>query len=206
MKTVHAENGSVTKKLYLVMYQRTPKPQLLYRSAERRHKQVLADIERFHGISHSLIHLDRTPEEGGASRNTQLTEDCATKRPVILTADDLPGLQVSLLKDELPQSVFDLDIKQLIGFIQRYQSTSTNPQQLSNILGLLQHYQASCPNLQYIQLIFPWYGALPYIDINIDSKIGWSAKVQFSSMLAVEVVQYIRGSWATAEVSDRGIA
>lgn len=121
-----------------------------------------------------------------------------------LTVDELPGFQISLLTDQPPQSVFDLNMMQLIGFLREYQSRS-NPQQFANILGLLQSYQSSCPSLQYIQLIIPWSGTLATIDIKIDSKIGWSSQIQFPFMLALELVTYTRES-PTAETTDIGIA
>ncbi|KAL2783987.1 hypothetical protein BJX66DRAFT_330284 [Aspergillus keveii] len=123
-----------------------------------------------------------TLEQENTPIDVQQNRDEGKQSPLVLTVDNVPGLQ-------------------------HYQSTRPNPQQLATILGLLQNYQASCPSLQHLQLIIPWYGALPYIDIRIDSKIGWSAKVQLSLMLAVELRQYVCNSWVTAtEASDGGIA
>ncbi|EED15821.1 hypothetical protein TSTA_009430 [Talaromyces stipitatus ATCC 10500] len=121
--------------------------------------------------------------------------------PTLLQADDLPGFQISVLANQPPQSVFDLDIIHLIGFLQRFQSVSSSPQQFTVMLGLLQGYQTNCPSLQYIQLIIPWSGALPSIDIKIDSQIGWSAKIQLSVTLAVELVNYAQDS-PTAKTAD----
>lgn len=140
-----------------------------------------------------------------AQSNGQIHKNDKTQ--MVLTVDDIPGFQISLLADQLPQSVIDLDIMHLIGFLQKYQSTSSNPEQFRSIFGLLQGYQSSCPTLHYIQLIIPWYGATPSIDIKIDSKIGWSAKVQLSVMVSVELVQYIHlSSASTAETPNRGVA
>ncbi|KAK9327535.1 hypothetical protein V1520DRAFT_41820 [Lipomyces starkeyi] len=132
------------------------------------------------------------------------TED-GKESPTLLQADDLPGFQISVLANQPPQSVFDLDIMQLIGFLQRFQSVSSSPHQYTNILCLLQGYQSNCPSLQCIQLIIPWSGALPSIEIKIDSKIGWSAKIQLSVTLAVELVNYCRGL-PTAKTADGRIS
>jgi hypothetical protein len=76
-----------------------------------------------------------------------------------------------------------------MAFLQRFHSTSSNPDQLARILRLLEEYQFVCP---HIQLVYPWYGVLPTIDIKVDSKVGWSAKVQLSHRLADELMEYIR--------------
>jgi len=120
--------------------------------------------------------------------------DYNAEGPLVVLLDDIPGLQISILSDQLPQSVFDLGIMQLIAFIQQYQTSCSNSQQLADVLDLLEGYRSTCSNLQYIQLIYPWYGALPSIDIKIDSKVGWSAKMQLSYTLAKELIQYIRHS------------
>ncbi|GMG12989.1 unnamed protein product [Aspergillus oryzae] len=120
--------------------------------------------------------------------------------PVVLKVDDIPELQISLLSDQHPQSVFDLQIAQLTGFLQQYQSTSSNPEQLARILNLFEGYQSICP---LIQLVYPWYGSLPSIDIKIDSKIGWSANVQMSHRLAEELIEYIR-SFTNVDVGSEG--
>jgi len=112
----------------------------------------------------------------------------------MVSIDGVPGLRVSLLANQPPQSVFDVNIVQLIGFLQQYQSTVANSERLTHVLGLLQQYQSSCPNLQSMQLIYPWYGASPSIDIKIDSKVGLSAELQLSCILADGLIQYIRAS------------
>jgi hypothetical protein len=111
-----------------------------------------------------------------------------------VSLNGVPGLRVSLLANQPPQSVFDLDIMQLIGFLQQYQKTCSNPQKLADILVLFQQYQSSCPNLKLIRLVYPWNGTLPSIDIKIDSKVGLSAEVQLSCNLADGLIQYIRAS------------
>lgn len=108
---------------------------------------------------------------------------------MVLKVDDIPELQISLLSDQHPQSVFDLQIVHLMAFLQQYHPTSSNPEQLSRILSLFEGYQFICP---HIQLVYPWYGSVPSIDIKIDSKIGWSAKVQLSHKLAEELIEYIQ--------------
>jgi hypothetical protein len=130
-----------------------------------------------------------------------------THDPLILEAGDVPGLQLCILKDQLPQSVFELDIGQLISWIQRFQSGSPHPYpfRITDILTHLEYYRCSCPTLRYLQLIVPWVGASPYIDIKINSKIGLSAKVQLTQILAADLIQYIYGSWAPAETSHSDV-
>lgn len=129
-----------------------------------------------------------------------------TQSPIVLETSDVPGLQLYILKDHMPQSVFELDIDQLISWIQRFQSASSQDYQVTRILDCLQNYRVSCPTLRYLQLIFPWQGASPYIEIKINSKIGWSAKVQLTQMLATDLTQYIYYSSAPAETADRNVA
>lgn len=119
--------------------------------------------------------------------------------PVVLKVDDIPELQISLLSDQHPQSIFDLQIVQFMAFLRQYPSSS-NPEQLARILNLLEGYQFICP---HIQLVYPWYGSLPSIDIKIDSKIGWSAKVQLSHKLADELIESIK-NFAPVDVGNVG--
>lgn len=76
-----------------------------------------------------------------------------------------------------------------MAFFRQYHPESSSSEQLERILSLLNGYQSICP---HVQLVYPWYGSLPSIDIKIDSKIGWSAKVQLSHRLADALIKYIR--------------
>jgi hypothetical protein len=127
---------------------------------------------------------------------------------VAFEIDEMPGLQLFILKSHLPQSIVDLRIDQLVNWVQQYQSTSSNPLQFANLVSLLQDYQSRCPSLLCVQLIIPWYGPLPpYIDINIDSNMGWSAKIQLNLTLAYDLSQFVCGSWAaTTETANGGLA
>lgn len=109
--------------------------------------------------------------------------------PVNLKIDGIPELQISLLSDQRPQSVFDLQVVQLMAFLRQYHPESSSSEQLERVLSLLNGYQSICP---YIQLVYPWYGSPPSIDIKIDSKIGCSARVQLSHRLADALIKYIR--------------
>ncbi|OAX78484.1 hypothetical protein ACJ72_07208 [Emergomyces africanus] len=131
-------------------------------------------VDPISGIHDERSCAKETQQEERHSSDAQLNDQTHKndKTQMILTVDDIPGFQISLLADQLPQSVINLDIMHLIRFLQKYQSTSSNPEQFRSILGLLQGYQSSCRTLHYIQLIIPWYGATPSIDIKIDSKIG----------------------------------
>ncbi|KAJ5101049.1 hypothetical protein N7456_007101 [Penicillium angulare] len=120
---------------------------------------------------------------------TEAEERSQSHGPVNLKIDGIPELQISLLSDQRPQSVFDLQVVQLMTFLQQYHPESASSEQLERILNLLDGYQSICP---YIQLVYPWYGSLPSIEIKIDSKIGWSARVQLSHRLADELIKYIR--------------
>lgn len=122
--------------------------------------------------------------------------------------DEMPGLQLYILKSSLPQSIVDLRIDQLISWIQQYQPASSNPLQFANIVSILQDYQSRCPSLLCVQLIIPWYGpSAPYIDINIDFNMGWSAKIQLSLKLAYDLSQFVCVSWASAtETANGGLA
>ena len=127
---------------------------------------------------------------------------------VTFEIDDMPGLQLYILKNHLPRSIVDLRIDQLISWVQRYQSTSSSPLQFANVVNVLQDYQSNCPCLLCVQLIIPWYGpSPPYIDINVDSNMGLSAKIQLSLTLAYDLSQYVCGSWtSTTETANGGLA
>lgn len=135
-----------------------------------------------------------------------LADDSSTDNFVVLEADDVPGLHLCLLQERFPQSVFELEIDQLIAWIGKLQSASQDPFQITNILECLKTYRLNCPTLRHLQLIVPWYGSVPYIDIRINSQIGCSAKVQLSEILAVDLRQYIHDSWAPPETADRNIS
>lgn len=124
---------------------------------------------------------------------TEAEEGSQSQGPVNLKIDGIPELQISLLSDQRPQSVFDLQVVQLMAFLRQYHPESSSSEQLASILSLLNGYQSICP---YIQLVYPWYGSLPSIDIKIDSKIGWSARVQLSHRLADALIEYIRNIMA----------
>jgi hypothetical protein len=65
-----------------------------------------------------------------------------TQSPIVLETSDVPGLQLYILKDHMPQSVFELDIDQLISWIQRFQSASSQDYPVTRILECLQNYRA----------------------------------------------------------------
>ena len=135
-------------------------------------------------------------QEGPLHPFSVTLQNCSsdTEGPSLVTIDDVPGLRVSLLANQPPQSVFDLDIIHLIGFLEGYQTTCSNQQKLGDILLLLQHYNSYCPNLRLIRLVYPWNGTLPSIDIKIDSKVGLSAEVELSCSLADGLIEYVRAS------------
>jgi len=138
-------------------------------------------------INANLLCIDSPVRETAPSSQNQ-AHIYIHEQPIILKIDDIPGLQVSVLASQHPQSVLDLHTVHLVGFLQQYQTISSSPDQLGRILGLLQEYQSICP---HIQLIYPWYDALPSIDLKIDSQIGWSANVQLSHKLADELIEYV---------------
>ena len=71
---------------------------------------------------------------------------------------------------------------------------------ITDLLSFLHQYEASCPNLQ---MTCPLYGIpLPSIDIELDSSLGLSAKIEFSLRSSEALVNYMLVSrTASAEVS-----
>jgi hypothetical protein len=86
----------------------------------------------------------------------------------------------SPLVDQPPQSILNLKITHLLGF--------------------LGQYQAICPNLQ---MICPWDGVpLPSIDIKLGTPAGLDAKIELSVQLSKALIQYMGGSRiAAAKIS-----
>ncbi|KAJ5544075.1 hypothetical protein N7494_005354 [Penicillium frequentans] len=122
---------------------------------------------------------------------------------VTLQISDVPGLQLSLLTG---QTVFELNILQLIAWIHQYESMTSNPEQVASILQILQDYQANCPGLQLIQLILPWHGNSAYIDMKIDSTVRLSARMELSLTQAYNLTQFACNSWTrTTETADDGV-
>ena len=78
------------------------------------------------------------------------------------------------------ESVVDLEIKDLLGFLHRH--------------------HANCPKLQ---MICPWFGIpLPSIEMELDSSLEWTAKLEFSIGLSDALMRYVRASrTAAAKVS-----
>lgn len=130
----------------------------------------------------------------------------STQQSIVLEAHDVPGLQLCLLQGQMSQSVYELDIDQLINWVEGLQLRSSHPYQITQILVCLRTYKHTCPALRYLQLIYPWYGGVPYIDIKINSEIGCSAKVHLSELLVKDFLgKYIDVSWGSAETTNRNV-
>lgn len=71
---------------------------------------------------------------------------------------------------------------------------------IRDLLSFLQQYQTSCPSLQ---MVCPLFGVpLPSIDIEMDPSAGLSAKIEFSLQLTQTFMKDILASRAAAtEVS-----
>lgn len=133
--------------------------------------------------------------------------NASTPQSIVLEAHDVPGLQLCLLQGQMSQSVYELEIDQLINWVEGLQLCSPNPYGLTQILDCLRTYKHTCPALRYLQLIYPWYGGVPYIDIKINSEIGCSAKVQLSELLVKDFLRkYIDVSWGSTETTDGNLA
>lgn len=169
-------------------------------------EEPVASASPLNVVRRSVGYENTDLEAGNHPRLPDMVNDSGIDNFVVLEADDVPGLHLCLLQEQLPQSVFELEIDQLIAWIGKFQSASRNPFQITNILECLNTYRLNCPTLRHLQLIVPWYGSVPYIDIRINSQIGCSAKVQLSEILADDLRQYIQDSWPPPETADRNIS
>ena len=67
---------------------------------------------------------------------------------------------------------------------------------ITHLLGFLQQYEASCPDLQ---MICPLFGVpFPSIDVELDSSLGLSAKIEFSLRSSKALMQYVLASRVAA--------